>query len=271
MDWLQAIILGIVQGVTEFLPVSSSGHLVIFQKLVGIEQHSLAFDVAAHLGTLCSVITIYFGLIRSVAKETLAFPFRREVTPRVRLAFFVAAGSVPTAVIGLSLKDTFESLFSNLVAVGCFLIVTGTVLFLTRKSTSADGPTDYRSAINIDQLTYQKALLIGVAQGMAIAPGISRSGMTIAAGLFLGLPSNVAAMFSFMLAIPAVLGAGILQLKDVTWSAGVVNSLATGFVVAYISGVVGLWMVLHFVKKGRLQVFSAYLWIVGLSAIWWGL
>lgn len=272
MEWMEAVLLGVVQGLTEFLPVSSSGHLVLFQHFLGFEEHDLAFNVASHMGTLLSVITVYFYVLRRMTVETIKFPVHRQVNTESRLVGLVILGTIPTAIIGLSLKDTFEALFSNLLAVGVCLCLTGVLLFLTKlRSGGQMNGVKFDSLESANMMTIRHALIIGVAQGLAIAPGISRSGTTIAVALFLGLPRHTAAMFSFMLAIPAILGAGLLELKDVEWSPDVMTSLGLGFFVSYLAGLVGLLTVLSFVKKGRLEVFSLYLWAVGGSVIIWSL
>lgn len=271
MSFFQSIILGIVQGLTEFLPVSSSGHLVLFQYFLGIEQHSLAFDIAVHIGTLLSIFTIYRRLIGRIVFQLFSYLKTRSMTAEVRLFLLVVVGSVPTALIGFGLKDMFESLFSNLGAVAVFFSITGTLLFVTRfrKKNANDNIQDFRNANleSVFQISYFKALVIGFSQGLAIAPGISRSGTTIATGLLLGLPRNLAAMFSFILSIPAILGAGLLQFKDMQWSPEVAIPMLTGLLTAYIFGLIGLWAVLKVVRQGKLEFFSVYLWLLGIGLL----
>lgn len=259
---------------TEFLPVSSSGHLVLFQKILGIENHSLEFDVAAHLGTLASVLTLYFQFIKKTVGSTLKRPF--VIGDSNRLLFrAVVAASIPTGIIGLVFKDTFESMFSNLSSVGICLCLTGVILMITKFVGNKSADEENQSFTSFQQndlssLTLKIAIVIGFVQALAIAPGISRSGITIAAGVILGLPHRISALFSFMIAIPAILGAGVLQLRGLSvYDTDVVLSLLLGFVVAYVSGLVGLWMILQFVKKGRLHLFSYYLWAVGAYTIFW--
>lgn len=264
MDILQSIILGIIQGLTEFLPVSSSGHLVVFQKWLGVEEHSLAFDVAAHLGTLLAVITVYWKSLSSVVRETLGYVKERKITPPVWMFVVTLIGSLPTAFIGLMFKDSFESLFSNLVAVSIFFSITGLVLFFSdRYQSEAESSkrVDLNDLSDAESISLLKALFIGIVQGCAIAPGVSRSGSTIAAALFLGVRRQTAAQFSFALSIPAVLGAAVLQLKDIsTFSTDVLVSLGLGLGVSYVSGLAGLLGLLFLVQKGKLRYFSFYLW-----------
>lgn len=272
LNWIQAFFLGVVQGLTEFLPVSSSGHLVVFQKILEVDNNSLVFDVAVHLGTLLSVVTVYRSQIWKILKDLFAYFKNRQINQGVHLFVVVVIGSIPTALIGFTLKDLFESLFSNLFAVGLFFCVTGVLLFLTRGRTLASAKDDFSDLSGIEKVTIKQALIIGVAQGAAIAPGVSRSGTTIATGILLGVPRKIAALFSFMLSIPAVMGAALLQLKDVAnLDEGFLVSLSVGLVVSYFAGLVGLSGVLHFVKKGRLEVFSVYLWILGITCVIWGM
>ncbi len=270
MSYLDAIILGVVQGLTEFLPISSSGHLVVVQKLLGIEQHDIAFDVAAHLGTLCAILTIYYAL----AKRLIIALFNPRQclsgsSPEGRLIQMIFWGSLPTAVIGLGFKHQFESLFTNLKFVGTGFIITGLVLLLSKLKGGAHmNKVQVQNLDGIEKIDWWKAMLIGVAQGLAIAPSISRSGSTIIAGLLLGLPGATAAMFSFMLSLPAVAGAAVLELKDVAWESSRIGLLATGLITAYLAGVVGLWGTLQVVKKGRLEVFTIYLVALGIFILW---
>lgn len=269
MDLLQAVILGIVQGITEFLPISSSGHLVVLQRWLGIEQHNLAFDLAAHLGTLLSVLTVYHRLVRRLTLEVFRWPFQRKITPEIQLIGLVFIASLPTALMGFFFKDFYTGLFSSLRAVGFLFILTGGLLLLTRGRGGDDARLELDNLQGLSLITWKKALLIGVAQGVSIAPGISRSGATIATALLAGLPKNTAAMFSFMMAIPAILGASFLELKDVDWSESTVSALVVGFLVSYISALIGLKLILHVVRKGRLELFTGYLWVLGILVVVW--
>ncbi len=268
MNQLEAVLLGVIQGLTEFLPISSSGHLVLFQRLVGLTQHDIAFDVVVHLGTLLSVITIYRKtLIDLLGECLLILKAGTRKTERSKLILWIIAGSIPTAIMGLLLKDFFESLFSNLLSVGISLWITGIFLFLTKRVNRTESAvTSYDLKQAVETLSLKKALLIGFAQGCAIAPGISRSGMTIAAALFLGVERSTAALFSFLLAIPAVSGAALLELRDVNWNQNW-QSCLTGFLVSYMAGLIGLTLVIRAVKRGRLEIFSPYLLLVGALTI----
>ncbi|NQY99635.1 MAG: undecaprenyl-diphosphate phosphatase [Bdellovibrionales bacterium] len=253
------------------MPVSSSGHLVLFQKLLGVEVHSIEFDVAAHLGTLASIFTVYRSFIAKTVKQTFSKPYSLNADNKLLLRLVIFA-SVPTGVIGLLLKDYFEAMFSNLSGVAVCLSITGAILMFSKWRSPDQDQADFLnfSVDDLKPLTWRIAILIGFAQAFAIAPGISRSGMTIASGMLLGLPQSVAALFSFMISIPAILGAGLLQLKDLDqFEPSMLINLAVGFAVAYVSGVVGLKLVLHYVKKGRLHLFSYYLWLVAAAILSW--
>ena len=268
MNPLQAVILGIIQGLTEFLPVSSSGHLVLFQHLFGLEEPELFFNISVHMGTLAAVIIFFWQEIRSVLTSVIRFPgmlSRKEVTlghiwedEELRLAALIIIGSVPTAIIGLLFHRVAERLFSSVFLVGCALILTGILLLLTRWL-----PKDGKE---IREFSIVDALVIGVMQGLAIIPGISRSGSTIATGLFLGLDKETAARYSFLLSIPAIVGAEILSLKDVSFQAFDIVTLL-GTLTAGVVGYGALTLLLYILKRGQLHFFVPYCWLVGVAAI----
>lgn len=270
MELINAALLGIVQGFTEFLPVSSSGHLVLMQKFLGFKEHSISLNVAVHLGTLFSVLTIYFHQIKRIGVDVISFPTTRAFSLPVKAFLFVCLGSIPTAVIGLGAREIFVSFFSEVKSVGVFLYITGIILFLTRYKKNDGG--DFKDSLNrfegFESMSSLKALTIGAVQGLAIAPGISRSGSTIAMGLFMGLNRDVAASFSFLLSIPAILGAALIELRHLNLNEEL-WPVVTAVVVSYIVGLIGLRSVLFFVRKGRLETFSVYLWVVGLGVVFW--
>jgi undecaprenyl-diphosphatase len=271
LGYFEALVLGIVQGLTEFLPVSSSGHLVILQRLLGIAQHDLAFDLAAHVGTVISIFTIYYALLARTVRSSLDFrqwhPALRS--PQIHLVKMVIAGSIPTAIVGLAFKKQFEAMFSDMTSLGVCFIITGLILVLSKiKGGARFAREDLLSLKGVELITYRKALLIGLAQGLAIAPSISRSGITIIAGLLLGIPGPTAAMYSFILSLPAILGAAVLELKDVPFVAARWEILLTGLVTAYVFGLIGLWGTLASVKRGRLEIFSGYLVALGVFILW---
>lgn len=249
---LQDIILGLVQGLTEFLPISSSGHLVLVPAVLGWEEPSLTFDILLHLGTLLAVV-LYFrrellGLILGVCG--------RGQDPAIarRLAGYLVIGTIPAAVAGLALGDVFERLFQSPLWVCGELVVTALVLLATERLGERAERRD---------LDGRAATAIGLAQAVAIAPGISRSGTTIGAGLWLGLPREEATRFSFLLSIPAIAGAGLVSLGDVAGgrfelTAGVMAGVAA----AGISGYLSIGGLLRYVRTRSLGVFAAYLLVV---------
>jgi len=263
LSHFDAIILGVLQGLTEFLPISSSGHLVVAQKLVGVQAHDLEFDVAAHLGTFLSIITVYFYLIRKLLRSGLPNLFNLK-SSEGHVIRMVLVACIPTAVIGFAFRHEFESLFSNFWAVGIGFVFTGLVLFSTKGRPTQFSGEALHSLNGVDQLNWWRAIVIGTAQAIAIAPAVSRSGMTIVSGLWVGLPGQTAAMFSFILSLPAVAGAAALQLREISFNGDRLGTLALGCGMAYLAGLAGLWGVLASVRKGRLEIFSLYLVALGI-------
>ncbi len=248
---LQAIVLGIVQGITEWLPVSSSGHLVIFQQFFGL-QVPVFFDVLLHLGTLTVIFVVFWKDIIKLLKALVRRDFNSEYG---RLLISIAIGSIPTALIGIIFHEILVSFFSNLLVVGIALITTGTVLFFCER-----GEDD-------KELTLKDSLLIGLAQGLAIIPGISRSGTTIGTGLLRGVDREKITRFSFLLSIPAVIGAGVFEARNVAWSGVEWLPVIVGVLVSGVVGYFSLKLLLRFVKERRLRCFSWYCWAVGVILI----
>lgn len=268
----EAIILGIIQGLTEFLPVSSSGHLVLFQHLFGLKEAELFFDVCVHLGTLLAVIVVFrqeikniiLALMRlfssSASKKTVLQKI--ESDPDLKMALLIVIGSIPTAVLGFLFRGIADRLFSSAFITGAMLLLTGLLLWITRWATTrVEQP-------GADRLTPKNALIVGVVQGLAIIPGISRSGSTISIGLLLGINRETAARYSFLLSIPAIIGAGLLSLKEglsQTDLAIQISLLGAG--IAALVGYGALRSLLLVVKKGHLHLFAPYCWLVGILAI----
>ncbi len=262
MTALKSIILGIVQGLTEFLPVSSSGHLVIFQKLLKFNDPGVLFEIAVHLGTLVAVI-IYFRkdiweIIQSI------FNWRKDAPENIKYAhhllFHLIIASVITAIIGFAFKDIFESLFENTVLVGFMLIITGGILFASDKIRNTTKK----------KMSVPSSLLVGFAQSIAIIPGISRSGATITTGIFTGRTRDLATRFSFLLSIPAILGATILKIKNMQSamsSSEVVLNFILGGIVAAIVGYFAISFLIKMIKQAELFYFSIYCWIIGIITI----
>lgn len=257
MNFIDAILLGIIQGATEFLPVSSSGHLVLAQFLLDdFRQPGVLFDVLLHVGTMVAVV-LYF---RRDLLDLISSLWRRDqqaVHERSTLGMLLIA-SLPTAVIGLSFKDFFEGLFDRPDLVCVMLLVTGSLLWVAQK-------LRYRQTPRV-RLTILDALIVGTAQGAAIIPGISRSGATIASLLLRGIDGEAAARFSFLLALPAVFGAALLSLKDLERvnTTDVLPYLA-GTTAAMLTGLLCIHLLLIVVRNQRLHWFAAYCWAIGLA------
>ncbi len=260
---LAAALLGLVQGLTEFLPVSSSGHLVLFQRWLPHPGDPIAFDLVLHLGTLVPVLGVFRQDVRTVLTDATAGegPFLQR--PGVRLALLVVLGSVPTAVIGLAFEDLFEQLFANPISVGVAFGITGLVLLSTRWLRPGSR--------QLGELSWWRAALIGLVQGLAITPGISRSGSTIAAAMFLGIDRGLAARFSFLLSVPAISGAFLLKARDLDLQSIALAPLAVGFVVAALSGWGALVLLLKLVNAGDFSRFAYYLLPLSAFALLTGL
>ncbi|VAX21087.1 Undecaprenyl-diphosphatase [hydrothermal vent metagenome] len=265
---LQAFVLGCVQGLTEYLPISSSGHLVIAQNLFGIKEPELFFDIVLHLGTLIAIIGYYRADVLGAIKDSVAgltallkgagWNDVNQSYPGLRLAFLIIIGSIPTGVIGIGFKDQFLLLFGDVKTVGFMLIITGLFLFLTRFAPS--------SGREIARMRWWEAALIGVAQGLAITPGISRSGATICLALFMGIGREAAARYSFLLSLPAISGALILNMEPPE-TVLPMSTLALGFFSSLIVGYLCLALLVILLKKGKFHLFSIYCFIVGAGTI----
>ena len=271
MSFFDAILLGIIQGLAEFLPISSSGHLSVFQNFFGMTQEAadnLFFDVLLHLGTLAAVFVAYWGEIKAIVLEGLTMVGLRKL-PRGqkpdrlsrRMILFIIAATLPLLVV-LPVKDVVDGLYSNTIFIGCAFLVTGTLLFLSDRMTR--GNKDLKSATIID------ALLVGCAQAVAVVPGLSRSGSTIAAGLSRGFSREFAVKFSFLLSIPAVLGANLLSLIDAA-QAGIDWSLmpmyAAGVITAAVSGYLAIRLLKFITQRGSFGAFCYYCWGAGLVTL----
>ncbi|MEN6554332.1 MAG: undecaprenyl-diphosphatase UppP [Methanobacterium sp.] len=270
---IQAIILGIVQGLTEFLPVSSSAHLVLVPPLINVNyanpSQAVAFDTLLHLGTLLAVIAYFWkdiihiitGFVSSIL-DIFRGKFRTGLRedPSKRLVWLLVIGTIPAALTGILLNKQFEALFNNYAAVGFFLIITGVLLWAAERV-----KTGHKE---IKEVSFKNALSIGIFQAFAIAPGISRSGSTIAAGLFSGLERELAARYSFLLAIPTIAGAALVQVKDIgTGLEANTAALVSGFLAALIVGFLAIKLLLKLIKERTLMIFAYYCWIVGAATL----
>ncbi|MFQ5909490.1 MAG: undecaprenyl-diphosphate phosphatase [Thermoplasmata archaeon] len=263
MTPLHAIILGLVQGLTEWLPVSSSGHLVLLQEFLGLDV-PIFFDLMLHLATVIVVTFVFrgdiLGIFRSLKRT---FRLKREgmnlkdILKSERpslLAWFVVLGSIPTAILGFVLYDLIKSLFSNLLVIGIALLATGTILALTIPSRKKK-----------EFMTTYDALSIGLAQGISLVPGLSRSGLTISLGMLRGIDRELAARYSFLLSIPAILGAGTFELLEVMGNPPPIDPflLAVAFLSSLIFGYLSIKALWFIIKRAKLYYFSAYCFLIG--------
>ncbi len=237
---IQVILLAVVQGFTEFFPVSSSGHLLLFQKLLGFTTLPLVYDIFFHVGTLLAVVAFFFKDLRELALRC----WKRE---NARLLLLLAAATLPTALIGFLFRDFFESLFSGTSCLGFAFLFTAAVLLAAKHLRLKNKMPDLPAAV-----------LIGVAQGIAIIPGVSRSGMTIAVALILGLGFGFSFRFSFLLSIPAVLGALLLEAGHIPWEGGHWPQLALAVAVAALAGFLALMLLRRIVVQDHFHRFAYY-------------
>lgn len=271
MSIWNAVVLGLVQGIAEFLPISSSGHLSILNNLFSmssVEDGHMFFDVLLHLGTLISICVVYWQDIVEMFYEVLGFvnlgPMagqRRERYPSARLFFMIVIATLPLFLI-LPINDMLESLYYNNIFIGVALILTGCMLYVSDKMTQGK-----KSGAS---MTILDAIIIGLCQCVATVPGLSRSGTTITAGIATGLRRDFAVKFSFLMSIPAVLGANILSLVDafksgVNWS--YVPAYLVGMAVATVSGIAAISLIKFIADKGKFGGFAYYCWVVGVLSI----
>ena len=256
MVYLQVLRLAVVQGITEFLPISSSGHLVvaasIFDQFFEKMDDKLTVNIVLHLGTLAAIVAFYW-------RRILALLGRDR-----RVIGLLIVGSIPAAVIGVPMKLWFDDLLESPLLAGCMFLVTGSMLIWGSRCKA--GETDYRD------LSYRRAIVIGLFQAFALLPGISRSGSTIVAGIGAGLKRDEAATFSFLLAIPALGGAGLLEIAKLLKNAGSatpVDALALGLVASFIVGLAALAWLIRWLQKGKLHYFAWWLFVLGPAVIAW--
>ncbi|MBC7236612.1 MAG: undecaprenyl-diphosphate phosphatase [Chloroflexi bacterium] len=264
MTPFQAVALSVLQGATEFLPVSSSGHLVLLPWLLGWAEPGLIYDAVVHLGTLVAVAGYFRRDLLALARAWLASVYKRKLdTPQARMSWLLLASTLPGALLGFALEGLFQALFGAPRIVALFLILTGLLLTL--------GEYLGRGRLSLAEMGLGDALLMGLAQGCAIAPGLSRSGATIAVGLLRGLSRAEAARFSFLMALPITLGAAGVQFLHV-WTdptplalAGTSGlELAIGFVGAALSGLLAIRFLLAYLVRRRLRSFAYYCWGLGI-------
>ena len=257
MELWEALILGLVQGATEFLPVSSSGHLVLAQELLGVRVEGVFFEVAVHVATLISILLVYRARLVELAQGVIA---RRPEA--LRYVGFVALATLPAALIGVGFQDTLEAIFDTPDVVAGAFLVTGVVLWSSR--------VPLRRGLE-QALTSRIAIAIGLAQCLALVPGISRSGSTVVAALWLGVAPVEAAAFSFLMAIPAIGGAAVLQAPDlISGTPGLsVLALLAGSAAAAVSGVAAIVVFVRLLERKSFYRFAPYLWALGVAFFAW--
>lgn len=267
MGFLEALFLGVLQGITEFLPISSSGHLVIGESILGLDVEALkSFDVAVHMGTLVAII-IYFwkdfvGLIMGFLSLIRVVKPRPKHEEYHKLILFIVIGSVPAVLIGLLLGDAIDYWFRNTMYVGLFMIIVAEIFIIAEgKLKKFKKPTE---------LKLGHAIIIGCFQALALIPGVSRSGSTIAAGIFQGISREKAARFSFLMAMPVIFGAGMLTVvKELRGGELTVEfmPIIVGFIASVLAGFVSVYFLMKFLKNHTLKVFSVYLFVVGAISV----
>lgn len=261
MSWIEALLLGIIQGLTEFLPVSSSGHLELGKALMSIPEESMLFTVVVHAATALSTVVVFRYDIWEILKGLFSFKWNNET----QFAAKIVLSMVPAAFIGLFFEDTIDSLFTGqVVLVGFMLMLTGLLLFLADKAKFTGKP-----------VSFGNALLIGIAQAIAIMPGISRSGATISTSVLLGVDRDRAARFSFLMVVPLILGKMAKDLLDgfsadaATTPAldGATLPLVVGFIAAFVTGLLACRLMITLVRRAKLKYFSFYCFAVGIAAV----
>ena len=271
MTYIQAAILGLIQGLAEFLPISSSGHLALLQHFFGVNADNVViFTVLLHVGTLISVFFMYWHDILELIIElglTIKDIFtgkglRLDERPVRKLGVMIITATIPTAIIGFAFNDFFEGLYSNILFIGIGFLITGTFLFIAERIGS--------NKTDIERMNFRNAIFVGVMQGVAIYPGISRSGSTLMAGLTAGLKREFAVRFAFLISIPSIMGAALLEGKDAV-EAGIDTAFAgpilLGMAVAAVSGVLAIKLMIKVVSDKKLKYFSYYVWALGTGVI----
>lgn len=263
MSILEAIILGIIQGLTEFLPVSSSGHLELAKIIFGSEvagKESMLFTIALHAATALSTVVVFRRDIAEIFKDLFAFKWNEST----RFSWYIIISMIPVFIVGMAFRDEIESFFDgNVILVGASLLFTAVLLFFSGRYQAKAG--------NVNGV---KAFIIGIAQAIAILPGVSRSGSTISVALISGVSREQAARFSFLMVLPVIAGAMLLEMKDFveTQPQRTIDnySLLAGFIAAFIAGVIACNWMIKLVKRSKLDYFAIYCLIVGLAAILYG-
>ena len=254
---LQTVVLGLVQGLTEFLPISSSAHLILIPRFFGWDDPGLAFDVALHLGTLAAVVGYFWRDLWKLL-ESVVRPGDLTLAQDRKLVIFLIVATIPGALAGLLLEHKAEEAFRSPALIASALILMGTGLGIADWLCKGD-----REVAN---LTYWMAVLIGLAQGLALIPGVSRSGITITMALALGLSRKEAARFSFLMSVPIIAGAGILKMKTILHSPDKL-ALGAGFLAAALAGFLAIWILFKIIQTKRYTPFVVYRWALGLFVL----
>jgi len=263
-----AFLLAALQGITEFLPISSSGHLVLAQNLLGFKDVPVLFDLILHLGTMIATIIVYYKIIWNILKDLYLFIFERSnkknaILERgnLKLLLYIIISTIITGILGYLFKDALKSIFLKPSLVSIFLILTGLLLFITRFIKSGES--------DIKDLSFYHPVIIGIVQAVSIIPGISRSGSTISTGIFLGFKRDFSGMYSFLISIPSIFGASILEFINVHNELSNylnIKIVITAFFVSLVVGYVSLLLLLRFLRQGKLYVFSFYCFAIGITS-----
>jgi len=246
MNLTESIIIGTIQGLTEFLPVSSSAHLVFIQKLLGWNEPELFFDIILHCGTLFSVIIFFYKDIIKLFKD-------------IRTIILLLVATIPTGLIGILMSDYIDKYFASEIYPAIFLLITGLLLYLTKYVP--------KNTKQISNFSISDVVLVGIAQGISVLPGISRSGSTLSTGILLGWDRADTIKFIFLLSIPSISGATILKFRSISISDININCYVIGFIIAFITGLLSIKILVKCIQNMKLHFFSYYCWLLGISVI----
>lgn len=275
MSYFESVVLGLVQGLAEFLPISSSGHLALLQQFFGIEEDNvLLFAVLLHVGTLISVFIVYWKdiwellveLVLTIKDLFTGKGLRLDERPVRKLGVMIIVATIPTGIMGVLFNDFFNSLYNSVVPIGVGLIITGFLLVIAERMGDSNR--------GIKQMNYRNALFIGFVQGVAICPGISRSGSTLFGSLICNLDRKFAVKFVFLISIPSILGSAVMEAPTAIKAGMDMSQLGpvlVGMAVAAVSGLIAIKSMIKIVSSKKLSYFSYYVWIVGLAVVLYGI
>ena len=275
MSYFEAVILGLVQGLAEFLPISSSGHLALLQQWFGIDENKvLLFAVLLHVGTLISVFIVYWRDIAELIVELFLTikdlctgkGLRLQERPVRKLGIMIIVATIPTGIIGILFNDLFDSLYNSIIPIGIGLIITGFLLVMAERMGASNR--------GIEQMNFRNALFIGTVQGIAICPGISRSGSTLFGSLICNLDRKFAVKFVFLISIPSILGSAVMEAPAALESGfdmAQLGPVLVGMIVAAVSGLIAIKTMIKIVSDKKLNYFSYYVWALGLIVICYGI